>query len=223
VEVPSVGEGIYSEIKRRILEGVYSSGERLNVDELTRTLDTSKTPIREAMGRLECEQLVVFKPRVGWSVNALNMGPFTDFLEFQCALRFFISDNILPHIDKLDFELLYSINEKLRHLLAGRDCFQIIRQNDLFHMTIFSVHPNKTMLQRLEELDALIRLQRVRFFERETTLFPMVAGNSFEQHQLILEQLKARDMDAISRVLKEHFLAILEAYKHITRNGFDWN
>ena len=218
MNVPSVGEVICNEMRHRILKGVYASGERLNVDELSRTLDASKTPIREALGRLENEGLVVFKSRIGWSVSSLNLEEFTDLLEVQCALRFFVSDSLLPHIDKLDFRLLNSINEKLHQLIEGHDYFQIIQQNDLFHMTIFSIHPNKTMVRRLEELDGLVRLQRVRFFEQERTFFPRIAGDAFTQHQKILEMLNARDADAISRVSKEHFASIVGAYKHLSHD-----
>ena len=218
MNVQSVGEVICNEIRHRILKGVYASGERLNVDELSRTLDASKTPIREALGRLESEGLVVFKPRIGWSVNSLSLEEFTDLLEIQCALRFFISDNLLSYIDKLDFHLLNSINEKLRQLIEGHDYFQIIQQNDLFHMTIFSIYPNKAMVRRLEELDGLVRLQRVRFFEQERTFFPKIAGDAFAQHKKILEMLKTRDTNAISRVSREHFASIVGAYKHLSHD-----
>jgi DNA-binding GntR family transcriptional regulator len=219
MEIQSVGEIICSEIRHRILDGVYPSGGRLNVDELARTLDTSKTPVREALGRLESEGLVAFKPRVGWSVNALTVEEFADFLEIQCALRFFISDNLLPYIDKLDFARLDAINKEMRRRLEGRNYFQIIQQNDFFHMAIFSIHPNKAMVRRLEELDGLIRLQRVRFFEQEKTLFPKIAGDAFIQHQNIIEKLKSRDADAIARVSRDHFSSIVGAYQYLSRNA----
>jgi DNA-binding GntR family transcriptional regulator len=218
MEIQSVGEIICGEIRRRILEGIYPSGGRLNVDDLARTLDTSKTPVREALGRLESEGLAVFKPRVGWNVSALTVEEFVDFLEIQCALRFFISDNLPPYIDKLDFDRLESINKEMRQRLNGRDYFQIIQQNDLFHMEIFSIHPNKAMVRRLNELDGLIRLQRVRFFEQEKTLFPKIAGDAFIQHQNIIEKLKSRDAKAISRVSRDHFTSIVGAYQHLSRN-----
>ncbi|MDR1977472.1 MAG: GntR family transcriptional regulator [Synergistaceae bacterium] len=218
MEIQSVGEIICNEIRHRILEGLCASGERLNVDELARTLDASKTPVREALGRLESEGLVVFKPRVGWSVSALTMEEFADLLEIQYALRLFISDNLLPYIDKLDFDYLESVNRKLQNLLKGQDYFQIVQQNDLFHMTIFSIHSNQAMVRRLKELDGLIRLQRVRFFEQEKTFFPAIAENAFIQHQNILEKLKSRDADTISRVSREHFASIVGAYKHLSRN-----
>ncbi|MDR2176191.1 MAG: GntR family transcriptional regulator [Synergistaceae bacterium] len=218
MEIQSVGEVICNEIRRRILEGFYAPGERLNVDELGRVLDTSKTPVREALGRLESEGLVVFKSRVGWSVSALTVEEFTDFLEIQFALRLFVSDNLLPHIDTLDFALLDSINKEMRHRLEGQDYFRIIQQNDLFHMTIFSIYPNKAMVRRLEELDSLIRLQRVRFFEQERTLFPKLAGDAFIQHQNIIEKLKSRDADAIARVSRDHFASVVGAYQHLSQN-----
>ena len=85
-------------------------------------------------------------------------------------------------------------------------------------MTIFSIHPNKAMVRRLEELDGLIRLQRVRFFEQEKAVFPKIAGDAFTQHQKIIEKLKSRDADAIARVSKDHFASIVGAYRHLSRD-----
>jgi DNA-binding GntR family transcriptional regulator len=160
----------------------------------------------------------VFKPRVGWSVSALTVEEFADFLEIQCALRFFVSDNLLPYIDRLDFGRLESINKEMRRRLEGEDYFRIIQQNDLFHMEIFSIHPNKAMVRRLNELDGLIRLQRVRFFEQERAFFPTIAENAFTQHQNILEKLKSRDAEGISRVSRDHFVSIVGAYQHLSQN-----
>jgi DNA-binding GntR family transcriptional regulator len=74
------------------------------------------------------------------------------------------------------------------------------------------------MVRRLEELDGLIRLQRVRFFEQERAFFPTIAENAFIQHQNILEKLKSRDADAISRVSRDHFTSIVRAYQHLSQN-----
>jgi DNA-binding GntR family transcriptional regulator len=222
MDIPSVGDIICNEIRRRILECTYASGARLNVDELARRLKTSKTPVREALNRLESEGLASFKPRVGWSVSSLSISEFIDFLEIQCALRHFITENLLPHIDKIDFDLLRSINKKLPQLLAGRSYLEIIQQNDLFHMTIFSVHHNALMLRRLEEVDCIVRLQRVRFFEQEKESFPALADGAFTQHLEILSALEKCDAAAIMRVSKVHHESILRAYKLMSREVFSF-
>ncbi|MDR3333223.1 MAG: GntR family transcriptional regulator [Synergistaceae bacterium] len=218
MEIPSVGDIICNEIRGRILNGEYSSGERLNVDELARKLNTSKTPVREALGRLESEGLASFKPRVGWSVNSMSMAEFVDFLEMQWAMRYFITENIMPYIDDIDFDLLRSVNKKMTSLMAGRMYFKVIQQNDLFHMTIFSAHPNRLMFRRLEELDAIVRLQRVRFFEREKEQFPVIGNDAYAQHLDILAALEKRDPGEIIRVSKEHHESILRAYRQMSRD-----
>jgi DNA-binding GntR family transcriptional regulator len=215
VDIQSVGDIICNEIRQRILEGVYTSGERLNADELARELKTSKTPVREALNRLESEGLVSFKPRVGWSVSALTIEEFIDFLEIQYALRYFITENIMPCIDDIDFGLLRSINQKIPQLLAKRSFFEVIQQNDLFHMTIFSAHPNKLLLRKLEETDAIVRLQRVRFFEQEKESVPSLTEDAFSQHLEILDAFERRDAEAINNVSKKHQESILRAYKLI--------
>ena len=217
MEIPSVGEIICNEIRQRIFDGQYASGDRINVDELARKLNISKTPVREALGRLESEGLVSFKPRMGWRVSSLSMEEFVDFLELQCALRYFISDSLGPFLDKIDFGLLHSINKKLPQLVAEHKYHELIHQNDLFHITIFSAHSNRLILRRLEEIDGIIRLQRVRFFEQERIRFPLLADNAFIQHQEIIKALESRDPERISRVSREHHESVLDAFKCMSR------
>ena len=219
MEIPSVGEIICDEIRRRIFDGQYACGDRMNVDELARKLNTSKTPVREALGRLESEGLVSFKARMGWSVSSLSMEEFVEFLELQCALRYFISDSLLPFIDHIDFDLLNSINRKLPQLKEEHKYHELIRQNDLFHITIFSAYPNRLILRRLTEIDSIIRLQRVRFFEQERAKFPALADSAFIQHQEIIEALESRDGERISEVSHRHHESLLDAFKSMSQGA----
>ncbi len=221
MEIQSVGECIYSEIRARILDGSYASGDRLNVDELARQLSASKTPVREALGRLASERLVIFRPRSGWSVPSLDMDEFLNFLEMQYALRLFVSDHLIQYIDRLDFDLLDSINNQLLKSLAERKYHEVVQHNDLFHLTILRVHPNRLILSRLEELDGLIRLQRVRFFEEEHRFFPKVAQNAYAQHQNMLEALKKKDPDLLSAMSKKHHGSTLNAYKQMSQSALN--
>lgn len=219
MDLPSVGELIYTEIRNRILNGTYASGDRLNVDELARQLETSKTPVREALGRLERAGLATFRSRSGWSVVSLELGEFIDFLELQFALRSFMSDNLAPFVDKIDFALLESHNQALRLSLEALNYQEVIRQNDLFHMAIFSVHPNRVIWNRLEDLNGLVRLQRVSFLESETRQSPRVGASAFEQHQKMIEVLKMGDNAEISRVFRLHNESIIKAYRRILKSG----
>jgi DNA-binding GntR family transcriptional regulator len=213
MDIPNVGDIMYNEIRQRILEGAYASGERPNVDELAREFKASKTPVREALNRLDSEGLASFKPRAGWSISSLTIGEFIDFLEVQCALRYFVIENISPYAASIDLDLLRSINQKLPQYLAERSFFKAIQQNDLFHMTVFSVYPNKLLLRKLEEVDGIVRLQRARFFEHERASIPHLAEGAFSQHQEIIAALERRGAEDIVRVSKEHQESILNAYK----------
>ncbi len=221
MELPSVGELIYTEIRNRILNGNYASGDRLNVDELARQFEASKTPVREALGRLERAGLATFRSRSGWSVVLLELGEFIDYLEMQFAMRSFLSDNLAPFVDKIDFAMLRSINQKLRESLRELNYQEVIRQNDIFHMAILSVHPNRVIWNRLEDLNGLVRLQRVNFLESENIHAPKVAVNAYEQHQQIIEVLKMRDTERISQVFRHHNETIIKAYRRILNGGQD--
>ncbi|MDR2947510.1 MAG: GntR family transcriptional regulator [Candidatus Adiutrix sp.] len=208
---------VYNQLKARILDGSYASGDRLNVDELARQLNASKTPVREALAQLASESLVVFRPRSGWSVPSLSLDEFVNFLEMQYALRVFVSVNLMEYIDRLDFGLLDSINTGLQARMREFRYHEVIQQNDLFHQTIFNIHPNRLILDRLEELDALIRLQRVRFFEREHQYFLQVAQRANTMHSDLLDALKKRDPELFIAISKNHHASTLNAYKEMSR------
>lgn len=212
MNVPSVSSLIADEVRKQILDGIYVSGDRLNVDEIARQLNASKTPTREALGRLESEGLVAFRPRYGWNVVSLAIPEFLEYLELQGALRNFIVDDIPLYLDRLNFDLLDQINNELIGFYEQGDYLLFIKQNDLFHMNIFDAHPNTVIRRRLAEVDGLIRLQRVKFFKEEKEFAPVVS-NAFVQHKEIIVALREGNPDTVRSVLKKHHQLLLSAYR----------
>ena len=208
----TVVEAIIEKLKQDVHNGVYSTGASLNIDELARTYGVSKTPIREALGHLAKEGLVTYRARIGWSVCSLSKEDFDHYLEVRYVLRKFISDNLCPYLDRLDFKKLEDMNHSMKIYLSEGKYRELIETDDFFHMTIFSLYPNPIIIAYLSQVSSLIKLQRIGMLENrlqhnEYSLF----HNAPHEHDAIIEALKTRNQVHISEVSERHQKTIMSA------------
>lgn len=133
MKIPTIVEAVLSEVRRRILDGSCAPGDRLNVDELARELKVSKTPIREALGRLAREGFVKSEARIGWSVMLLSLDEFFQMQEIQHALKSYVMDHIAPYVSGIDIEKAVQFNNNMQHFLKTGQNHRALEENDKFH------------------------------------------------------------------------------------------
>lgn len=83
----SLPEFVYRELRDAILDGVFSPGEMLRQDEVASRLGVSRSPLREAMPRLEAEGLVVLKPRRGYAVASMETEDVIEVFDLRCLIE----------------------------------------------------------------------------------------------------------------------------------------
>lgn len=81
-----ISDIVYDRIKTKLLNGEIKSGEKINIDELVNIFDTSKIPIREALKRLQQEDLVQYKVNVGMKVTIFNENDLYEILDILSLL-----------------------------------------------------------------------------------------------------------------------------------------
>jgi DNA-binding GntR family transcriptional regulator len=212
MKVPTMVEVIQAELKKRVLDGEYVPGDRLNVDELARVLNVSKTPIREALGRLAREGIVQSQPRIGWRVSLLSLEEFFQYQETQHILKTYLAEQIFPYLEKIDIKKIEKMNGNMRHFISTGQFDRMLEENDNFHMEIFSVYPNKVLLEYLEEVNNTIRLQRIHMMERQL-LSPdsPLLQDAPKDHEEIIEAIKSGDRNRIIETSAKHQATILAA------------
>jgi len=214
MKVPTMVEVIQAELKKRVLDGEFVPGDRLNVDELARVLNVSKTPIREALGRLAREGIVQSKPRIGWRVSLLSLEEFFQYQETQHVIKMYLAEQIFPYLDKIDIPKLEKMNGNMHHFVETRQFERMLEENDRFHMEIFGVYPNKVLLEYLEEVNNTIRLQRIHMMEQQL-LSPEspLLQDAPKDHEEIIDAIKSGDRTRIIETSAKHQATILEALK----------
>ncbi|MBN1334113.1 MAG: GntR family transcriptional regulator [Synergistales bacterium] len=212
MRVPTMAEVIMREIEKRVMDGFYRPGQKLNVDELARDLSVSKTPVREALGRLARQGIVESQPRIGWRVSLLSQEEFLQFQEVKHLIRSYLARQIPSFVNRINFEKIEAMNSNMHHFTKTRQFDRLLEENDKFHMEIFSVYPNKVLLEYLEEVSSAIRLQRIFMLEQKhlDENSPLIS-EAAQEHEEIIEALKRGNALEIISSFEKHQMTIRES------------
>jgi DNA-binding GntR family transcriptional regulator len=195
----SAARRAYDFAKWAILSSVYKAGDVITEGGLANELGVSRTPVREALLRLEVEGLVRLQPKKGAVVSTFSVHDVEDVLEARAlvenhtaAKSFARRDVLLPKVEQAHEEMK---RRRQEHHTAG-----FTEADRVFHELIVDAADN-------EVLSAIYRMLR----ERQTLFTSaMVRGRAdrmdaaIAEHDRIIEALRGHDEDAFCRVVNEH-------------------
>lgn len=187
-------------IRDDILVGEIKPGERLNIDGLARSFNTSKTPVREAMNMLCAERLVVYKPKLGYFVQTLTVQEFIDIYEIQEVIELNLCLKIAQAKIPLDFKQLESINHEIYRAVARNDRIGCFNLNKLFHMAMYREYRNRKMIDELKRIWNELLIHNYYMFSSKNFL-----GEIHMDHEKIMQAMKLSDLDMIKDAVGAHF------------------
>lgn len=192
-----VGE-IYSSIRLSILGGGLSPGERLVERSLAEQYQVSRTPIREAIHRLEMEGLVEITRR-----GAVVVDSGGDQLSELCTVREAL-EGLAARIaaaagSYLDIATLRALNDAMSVAVKERDLSRLLELNRAFHETVWNATRNRYLVQQLARVRDLIEQGRP-----STLYLPERQDRSLVEHEAILEGIEQRDPEKAEAAAKLH-------------------
>lgn len=196
----SLTEQTVDHIRNYILKRQIMPGDRLNVDGLARMLNTSKTPVREALNVLSAERLVVYRPRLGYSVQKLSAPEFIETSEIQQAIETHILLKLAKRATPLDFNRLESINEEIAEAVASGDSMKIFDLNKAFHLVMYERCGNEKIVSELKRIWNELLIHRYNMFA--STIF---LARIAEDHRVIITAMRGRDPAEITSAVERHF------------------
>jgi len=209
----TLGERVYHEILRRVVDGRLPIGSKLDENELAATLNVSRTPVREAITKLIGNGLLVYQPYRGNSIRSFTAKEAFDLYEVRKLLEM--------HAVRLATTLATPQSiAGLRQAIAAVDT--ALQEGDLvaysladqhFHNELAQRSRNKTLIETLEHLQGQIQLIRVianrdpsvleiTAMERPTIIDAMAEGNAELAAQLMEEHISLVQ-ERVTRVLQE--------------------
>ena len=179
---------VFNTLRQAILKGELKPGERLMEIQLANKLGVSRTPVREAIRKLELEGLVLMIPRKGAEVAEITRQDMEDVLEVRTALEELAVKDARDHITDAQLsELKKASNEFKKALLEGKDLVTCADADMHFHDVILSATNNRRLIQMLNNLSEQMYRYRMEYLKDERT------------HKTLIEE-----HDAIRRALKKH-------------------
>ena len=198
-------EMVYEELKMQILTGAIVPGTRMMEVELANQIGVSRTPIREAIRKLEKEGLVVTEPRRGAYASQISTKDMVEILEVRQNMEglaaFFAASRMQP--EQLDD--LKEVAEKYNRAVADGNMEDMITYDTRFHRIIVESCNNKILVQMIEQLQELVLRFRYIYYDDFKR-----AENMPEEHRLILDAIESGNADAAREAADVHIARLKE-------------
>ena len=195
----SLKDRVYQNIKYQIIIGTLRPGTRLPEEELSKIMNISRAPIREAFNRLEKEGFVTIIPRKGAAVSKITARSIEDIFEIRESLE---SLAVKKSIGKISIEELEKVGESFKNFIDkptnAESCIQYLALDKKFHDLLSQNCGNKKLIELLANLQEQIH------WLRNISLKRITFADSVKEHLAIIKALKKNDKELIIKVLFQH-------------------
>ena len=200
-KIPNLTELTYRSIKQNVLDGTLGELSRLTEESLATQLGISKSPVREALNRLEAEGLVIIEARRGAYVRQFSPKEIRDLYELREILEVHAIEmaTISP---KLLTDLAASINKTKKFLKAGNK-LEHIEEDMRFHGLITAATGNQELCRVLENVQQKALLCRSKSYELSATTAPVA-------HMKIYQALKKDTKREARTAMRDHIVFVRE-------------
>jgi DNA-binding GntR family transcriptional regulator len=209
-----LAEVVYQALRRELISGTYRPGDRLREEEVAQRLRVSRTPVREALGRLVAKGLVVSSGGRGLVVRALETSQVVELYAMReilegGAARLAAQYASMPEIDALnDLDARYAGHASDPHALAS--------DNRMIHKAVFAAARNRYLDGALQELQDAIAL-----LGGTTFSVPGRPKEAAGEHRAIIDAIARRDGDAAEEAARAHIREALRARLKMPRLEYD--
>lgn len=203
---------VFNTLRQAILRGELKPGERLMEIQLANKLGVSRTPIREAIRKLELEGLVLMIPRKGAEVAEITEKSLRDVLEVRRALEELAVRIVCDKITKKQIEDLKCAAKEFEETLASKDVTKIAEADVEFHDIIFCATDNQRLVQLLSNLAEQMYRYRVEYLKKEAFHEKVI-----NEHNELIRRIEQRQKDEAAKVICQHIDDQVEAVTHTLR------
>jgi len=206
----SLGEHVFENLKQAIIRGHIPPGNRLVESRLANTLDISRTPVREAIHKLEREGLIEKLPRGGFSVLGFTRDDIEETFGIRSVLESYAARLAAKKHEEKDLLPLEKKIAEFQRCLDKGQIDELARINTEFHSLFYALSRSPRLIKIISDLRD--QIERFRKIILRVANMPQTSN---EDHQKMLRAIRARDIDKVENLVKEHILkgrqAVLKA------------
>ena len=196
----------YDYLKEKILAGELVEGELYSESQLTQTLNMSRTPVRDALLRLNMEGLLEIYPSRGFMIRDVGMAEIKETLEIRCALEGYAAYVLAERNETREArEIIRRLNESIdvdeQMLHDGKlDIRKFAENNIAFHNIMIDYLHNETISQTYKKFENKIREMTQQHLEKVPSAVPMV----IKAHIQIVALIRSGNKEQAYTRVKQH-------------------
>jgi len=208
---------VFETLREAIINGTLKPGERMMEIQLAEQLGVSRTPVREAIRKLELEGFVVMIPRKGAYVAGISLKDIADVFEVRAAMEALAAGLAAERITAEELEEMERLLVRIGEHIEANRLEEVVEMDTLFHEALYKASRNLKLEQILQNLR-----EQIQRFRSTSLAFPGRMKEALEEHKKIVEAISDRNTALAQQLAQEHIEnaenSMLEALR---RNGFD--
>ena len=205
---------VFENLRTAILDGNLKAGQRLMEVQLAEQLGVSRTPIREAIRKLELEGLVVMLPRKGAYVANMSFKDLIDVLEVRASLEGLAASLAAERRNDEDIIDLEKLAKEFETCVRETNIEGVLKTDIDFHEKIFMMANNKKLYQLITSLWEQVHRFRVTYVSDYDASLSLV-----EEHNKILQAIKDGDSELAKKYATEHIELAEQFFMEKTMNS----
>lgn len=218
VEYQTKQEIIYRELYEGIAGGRFAPGERLDLDEIAARLGTSRTPVREAIRRLESEGIVTSVPHHGFIVSKFPIEEIVELYHIRAVLEGLAARLAARNLTEAQAKALRKYLHNMESALAAGEPDKVLQFNRPFHEIIYQAASAPLLYKYINNLYA-----RTGRYRRPLSTWPGRPEELVQEHRALAEAVIAGNADEAERLARMHHennaKALVRLAESLARDG----
>jgi len=195
-----VREKAYEYLKSSVLSGRFNAGKRLTEEDLAKVLGVSRTPVREALHKLESEGLIKPRMKRGFVASADSKDEIEELFDIRASLEGYALRLISEIISEETLKRLDRFIENAEDALKRKKINEIFKWNTRFHDALHDLVAYKPRFYRL-----ITNMRKyVLRYRKDTLHYLDGAKRTIDGHRKIMMGLRMKDPDLCERIMREH-------------------
>lgn len=199
----------YEIILQKILSGEWNSGDKIHQEGLSNSFDMSRTPIRDALARLEQEKFLVRNERNGYQVRQIQLKDYIDFCEFRLCLETKAAYMAARNISDKQLDELKANLEKHENTSASKNLHQILLLDNEFHRIIAEASDNDYIYKTIQKYRSKAIFNMTYLVKEHSVKYV------YNKHLAIYQAIRANDEEQAEKMMRSHLLFYLKNIYHV--------
>jgi len=197
----SLGQMVYENLRQAIVRGDIAPGTRLVESQIADTQGISRTPVREAIHKLERERFIERLPHGGFGVLGLSRQDIVETFGIRSVLEGYAARLAALNYGTDDLKPLQAKVDEFQRLLEKKQLKSLPEVNTQFHDLLYALSRSPRLVGMIDGLrDHIFRFRQIILQDEQQSKI------SNDDHRLMLEHIRRRDAEGVEQLVREHIL-----------------